>query len=107
MSAEGFIRKIDKLGRICLPIEFRRREKLQTNDQVEMLVTEEGLLIRKYEGADKLAAAMGRLKEAIIEDDRLYEKLKDRYLERLDLLETEVFGAAGIEGGEEDDAGHD
>ena len=96
MSAEGFIRKIDKLGRICLPIEFRRREKLQTNDQVEMLVTEEGLLIRKY-------AAMGRLKEAIIEDDRLYEKLKDRYLERLDLLEAEVFGAAGIEGGEEDD----
>ena len=51
----------------------------------------------------KLAAAMGRLKEAIIEDDRLYEKLKDRYLERLDLLEAEVFGAAGIEGGEEDD----
>ena len=50
---------------------------------------------------------MGRLKEAIIEDDRLYEKLKDRYLERLDLLETEVFGAAGIEGGEKDDAGHD
>ena len=23
MNAEGFIRKIDKLGRICLPIEFQ------------------------------------------------------------------------------------
>lgn len=100
MSVKGFIRKIDKLGRICLPMEFRRQEKLQTNDQVEMLVTEEGLLLRKYEGADKLVAAMGRLKETIIEDDRLYEKLKDLYLERLDLLEAELFGAAGIEEGE-------
>lgn len=103
MSAKGFVRKIDKLGRICLPMEFRRQEKLQTNDQVEMLVTEEGLLLRKYEGADKLVAAMGRLKETIIEDDRLYEKLKDLYLERLDLLEAELFGAAGIEGVGEDD----
>lgn len=104
MSVKGFVRKIDKLGRICLPMEFRRQEKLQTNDQVEMLVTEEGLLLRKYEGADKLVAAMGRLKETIIEDDRLYEKLKDLYLERLDLLEANLFGAAGIEGEEEDDA---
>lgn len=103
MSAKGFVRKIDKLGRICLPMEFRRQEKLQTNDQVEMLVTEEGLLLRKYEGADKLVAAMGRLKETIIEDDRLYEKLKDLYLERMDLLEAELFGAAGIEGVGEDD----
>lgn len=99
---EGFIRKIDKLGRICLPIEFRRREKLDTNDQVEMLITDNGLLMRKYEGADKLAAAMGRLKRAIIEDDRIYEKLKDIYLERLDLLEAEVFGAAGVNGGDDD-----
>ena len=100
---EGFIRKIDKLGRICLPIEFRRREKLNTNDQVEMFVTDNGLLMRKYEGADKLAAAMRRLKNAIIEDNRIYEKLKDIYLERLDLLEAEVFGAAGIKGGDDDD----
>lgn len=104
MSVKGFVRKIDKLGRICLPMEFRRQEKLQTNDQVEMLVTEEGLLLRKYEGADKLVAAMGRLKETIIEDDRLYEKIKDLYLERLDLLEAELFGAAGIKGVGEDDA---
>ena len=49
-------------------------------------------------------AAMSRLKEAIIKDSRIYEKLKDRYLERLDLLEAEVFGAAGVEGSDEDDA---
>lgn len=103
MNTKGFARKIDKLGRICLPVEFRRREKLKANDQIEMLVTEEGLLLRKYEEADKLEEAIGRLKRAIIEDDRLYEKLKNIYLERLDLLEAEVFGAAGIEREEEDD----
>lgn len=100
---KGFVRKIDKLGRICLPMEFRKREKLCTNDKVEMIVTDDGLLMRKYDGDDELTAAMGRLKRAIIEDGRIYEKLKDTYLERLDLLETEVYGAAGIEGGEDDD----
>ncbi len=101
---KGFIRKIDKLGRICLPVEFRRRENLQTDDKVEMIVTDDGLLMQKYEEGDKLMAAMSRLKEAIIKDSRIYEKLKDRYLERLDLLEAEVFGAAGVEGSDEDDA---
>ena len=101
---KGFIRKIDKLGRICLPVEFRRRENLQTDDKVEMIVTDDGLLMQKYEEGDKLMAAMSRLKEAIIKDSRIYEKLKDRYLERLDLLEAEVFGAAGVEGRDEDDA---
>ena len=101
---KGFIRKIDKLGRICLPVELRRRENLQTDDKVEMIVTDDGLLMQKYEEGDKLMAAMSRLKEAIIKDSRIYEKLKDRYLERLDLLEAEVFGAAGVEGSDEDDA---
>ena len=101
---KGFIRKIDKLGRICLPVEFRRRENLQTDDKVEMIVTDDGLLMQKYEEGDKLMAAMSRLKEAIIKDSWIYEKLKDRYLERLDLLEAEVFGAAGVEGSDEDDA---
>lgn len=100
----GFIRKIDKLGRICLPMEFRLREKLCTDDKVEMVVTDDGLLMRKYEGDDELAVAMGRLKRAIIEDDRIYEKLKDTYLKRLDLLEAEVFGAAGVDVGEDDDS---
>ena len=69
-----------------------------------MIVTDDGLLMQKYEEGDKLMAAMSRLKEAIIKDSRIYEKLKDRYLERLDLLEAEVFGAAGVEGSDEDDA---
>ena len=43
---KGFIRKIDKLGRICLPVEFRRRENLQTDDKVEMIVTDDGLLMQ-------------------------------------------------------------
>lgn len=100
---KGFIRKIDKLGRICLPIEFRRRENLQTDDKVEMIVTDDGLLMKKYEGADQTAAAMRRLKEAILEDTRIYEKLKDEFLGQLDLLEAEVFGAAGIEKGDDND----
>lgn len=101
---EGFVRKIDKLGRICLPMEFRRREKLSTNDQVEMIVTDDGLLMRKYEGADKLMAAIRRIKVAVIEDSRLCGRTEEKLLEQLDSIEEDMFRAAGIEGVNEDDA---
>lgn len=100
---KGFIRKVDKLGRICLPIDFRRQERLFADAEVEMVLTDDGLLLRKYDRTDNLVAAMGQLKRAIVEDDRIYEKLKDSYLEKLDLLEAAVYGAVGVEENEEDD----
>lgn len=99
---EGFIRKIDKLGRICLPMEFRRREKLSTNDQVEMIVTDDGLLMRKYEGADKLAAAVARLKDAIRDDNRIDSQEKATVLVQVASLERVILGKT--EEGEGNDA---
>lgn len=99
---KGFIRKIDKLGRICLPIEFRRRERLQTNDQVEMIVTDDGLLMRRYEGTDQTMDAIRRLKGAVIEDGRIYDREKDRLLEQMDALESQIQDATGAGKRDED-----
>lgn len=104
MKTTGFIRKIDKLGRICLPIEFRRKENLQTDDKVELVISGGGLLMRRYEEGDQLVASVRRLKESVIEDERLTDREKNRLLEQMDALGDQICRAAGVEEGEDDDA---
>ena len=41
----GIIKDIDRVGRIVIPKDFRERMKL--SNKVELVLTEEGLLIRK------------------------------------------------------------
>ncbi len=101
MKAKGFVRKVDKLGRICLPIEFRREAGLKTDDKIEMIVTDEGLLMRKYEGGSRIDAALKRLKDAVGEDDRLGYQQQMRLLEKLDSMEFDIMEIIGE--GKEDD----
>ena len=44
MEKIGIRRELDKLGRICIPIEMRRLFNLE--DEVELLVTKDGVLLR-------------------------------------------------------------
>lgn len=46
MTNIGIIRKMDSLGRITLPKEMRRLFKLEKDDWVEILATDEGILLR-------------------------------------------------------------
>ena len=46
MTNIGIIRKLDSLGRVTLPIEMRRLFQLGKDDWVEMLATDEGILLR-------------------------------------------------------------
>lgn len=102
MEAKGFVRKVDKLGRICLPIEFRREAGLKTDDKIEMIATDEGLLMRKYEGGSNTDAALKRLKDAVREDDRLDDRDKAAMLAQVASLEQTI--REHIKEGEEDDA---
>lgn len=46
MTQIGIVRKIDSLGRVTLPKEFRRVFRLKENDEIEILATDEGILLR-------------------------------------------------------------
>ena len=46
MTNIGIIRKVESLGRVTLPKEMRRLFQLGKDDWVEMLATDEGILLR-------------------------------------------------------------
>lgn len=47
MDKIGIIKQIDDLGRICIPKEIR--ERLALNKNVELVITDKGVLIRNPE----------------------------------------------------------
>lgn len=56
MSAVGIVRKLDELGRLCIPKEFRDQLGLADRAPVEILATADGVLVRPYKPA--LACAL-------------------------------------------------
>lgn len=46
MTQIGIVRKVDSLGRVTLPKELRRVFKLDKDDEIEILATDEGILLR-------------------------------------------------------------
>ena len=43
----GFVRKVDKQGRVLIPVEVRSAMKFHANARLEIIPCEEGFLIRK------------------------------------------------------------
>lgn len=46
MTQIGIVSKVDSLGRVTLPKELRRVFRLNQNDEIEILATDEGILLR-------------------------------------------------------------
>ncbi len=95
MEALAFQRKIDTLGRICIPAEYRRQVGLGVDDPIDLVVTGDGLLMRKHEAVSEVAAAMRRLKVAICSDGCINSQIQNRLLERADELEDQIADATG------------
>lgn len=47
-KATGIVRRIDDLGRVVLPKELRRVFNINTGDAVEIFVTGDEIVLRKY-----------------------------------------------------------
>ncbi len=48
MKVTGIVRKVDQLGRVCLPKELRCVYDMMDGDTVEFVGTDDGILIRPY-----------------------------------------------------------
>lgn len=48
MNHVGMIRKIDILGRLVIPSEFREYHNISNLDEVEVFNTEEYILVKKH-----------------------------------------------------------
>ena len=46
-ETRGIVRKVDGLGRIVIPIEFRKMLGIEINDPVEIFMIRDGLYIKK------------------------------------------------------------
>lgn len=51
MKSTGIVRKIDELGRIVLPIEIRNTMDIKNRDSIEIFVSEDKIILKKYEPA--------------------------------------------------------
>lgn len=43
-------RKLDELGRIVIPIEFRNNNKWKHKDKIEIIEYDDEIILRKYKG---------------------------------------------------------
>ncbi len=64
MKATGMVREIDRLGRIVLPIEIRKKFDIKEKDPMEIYTDDNGyIVIKKYEPACFFCKTAGELVE--------------------------------------------
>jgi len=49
MKSTGITRKVDELGRIVLPIELRRTLDIDVKDSLEIYVSDDSIILKKYQ----------------------------------------------------------
>ena len=61
MKHTGFIRKVDELGRIVLPIEIRRSLNIEIRDTVEIFADANSITVQKYLPGDVFTGSTDNL----------------------------------------------
>ena len=59
----GIVRRLDELGRITLPIELRRNLDICEKDPVEIYVSEDMIILKKFAPADTFTGKTDNLVE--------------------------------------------
>lgn len=48
MKSTGIVRKVDRLGRVVIPIELRRNLDIEEKDALEIFIDGEQIVLKKY-----------------------------------------------------------
>ena len=65
MKTNGIVRRIDGLGRIVIPIHMRKELNLFENDNVELLIEDKEIKIRKYTSLNGSGEIFSKITESI------------------------------------------
>lgn len=71
MKATGIIRRIDDLGRVVIPKEYRRVINVREGDPLELFLTEDGVLLKKYNLSESISDSI----------ERLIDNIEDAYID--------------------------
>lgn len=82
MKATGIVRRIDDLGRVVIPKEYRRVINVREGDPLELFLTEDGVLFKKYNLSESINDSI----------ERLIDNIKDAYLDIDTEKSKEVIG---------------
>ena len=64
MKETGILRRIDELGRIVVPKEIRKKLKIREGDNLDIFVSEDNVILRKYSPLNDLEAILTILLDA-------------------------------------------
>lgn len=65
MKATGVIRRIDDLGRVVIPKEIRKNLRIKEGDNLEIFVSGENVILKKYSMMNKINDLASELTDAI------------------------------------------
>lgn len=65
MNTTGIIRRVDDLGRVVIPKEVRRKVGISEGTPMEIFVSAEGIMLKKYHAENELLNMTENLKEAL------------------------------------------
>lgn len=59
MQTPIMIRKVDRLGRIVIPVELRRMLEIETDQELELQIRDDELVLRKFTPGCIFCSALG------------------------------------------------
>lgn len=65
MNSKGTVRKIDDLGRICLPSDARKILGIECGDKIEMIVDNGSIILNPYCVDDEMMGLVERMESRI------------------------------------------
>ena len=72
MKETGILRRIDELGRIVVPKEIRKKLKIREGDSIDIFVTNDTIVLKKYSLLKDLETILAILLEAYKQNSNVY-----------------------------------
>lgn len=68
VKASAVIRRVDDLGRVSIPKDFRRKLGIADGSALECQMTKEGILLTPYRSAEDIGSYLDFLEDLLVED---------------------------------------